>query len=271
MILLIWVILIFGAIFLIRKLNFHPIDRKLHLFIGKKGCGKSSHIAKMVTWCNLHNVTAYTIGISVPGAIMLHRDDLGKVALLPDSILFIDEIGMIFDNRKFKTFSDEARDFFKLQRHYKLTVYCYSQSRDCDKKIRDMMDYLYIARRSGSLGVYKRVNKSISIGTDQDGNGSIVESYQYSGLLDMIFFNGISFTYLPKYYDMFDSFITDSLASIDLQPEPYSEHQQSIKTTRGYIKSRLIELINRYKTDVNSKKQFITFRFDRKDKYNDDN
>lgn len=47
---------------------------------------------------------------------------------------------MIWDNRGFKNFPTEVRDYFKLQRHYKHVVILASQTFDVDKKIRDLAD-----------------------------------------------------------------------------------------------------------------------------------
>ena len=52
----------------------------------------------------------------------------------------IDEVGIIWDNRGFKNFPSEVRDYFKLQRHYKHVVILASQTFDVDKKIRDLAD-----------------------------------------------------------------------------------------------------------------------------------
>ena len=49
--------------------------------------------------------------------------DIGFKQIPPNSVLLVDEVGMIWDNRQFKNFKPEVRDWFKLQRHYRVKVY----------------------------------------------------------------------------------------------------------------------------------------------------
>ena len=40
----------------------------------------------------------------------------------------------------------EVVEFFRYQRHHKLTIYMFSQSFDVDKKLRDLCDELYLLK-----------------------------------------------------------------------------------------------------------------------------
>ena len=54
---------------------------------------------------------------------------------------------MIWDNRHFKDFKPEVRDWFKLQRHYRVKVYLFSQTFDIDKKLRDLTDDMFLIEK----------------------------------------------------------------------------------------------------------------------------
>ena len=49
----------------------------------------------------------------------MHAMDLAEFAPEENSAIFLDEAGILFDNRNFKNFNAGLRDFFKLQRKYK--------------------------------------------------------------------------------------------------------------------------------------------------------
>ena len=80
----------------------------------------------------------------------------------PNSVLFVDEVGLVHDNRSFKTFPQECAEFYKYQRKNKLIIYMASQTVDIDKKIRDLADYHILLRRILPVVFpvyYKRINK----------------------------------------------------------------------------------------------------------------
>lgn len=81
------------------------------------------------------------------------KDENGNVVKCPpfiklNSVIFHDEINLLFDNRDFKKFSKAHRDYFRFQRHYKHIYIGFSQTFDCDKKIRDLADYVVVIKKS---------------------------------------------------------------------------------------------------------------------------
>jgi hypothetical protein len=65
-----------------------------------------------------------------------------------DGRVIIDEAGIEYNNRAFKEFSDKSLYFFKYHRHYRLAIDLFSQGLDCDKKIRDLAQRLYVVKKS---------------------------------------------------------------------------------------------------------------------------
>lgn len=80
------------------------------------------------------------------------KDKNGNIVDVPpfvklDSVIFHDEINLLFDNRNFKNFRPDQQAYFRLQRHYRHIYVGFSQTFDCDKKIRDLADYIVLIKK----------------------------------------------------------------------------------------------------------------------------
>lgn len=64
---------------------------------------------------------------------IIDADNLGDFVPCANSCLLLDEVGMLYDSRNYRNFKPAVRDFFKLQRHYKVVCFLASQSFDVDK------------------------------------------------------------------------------------------------------------------------------------------
>lgn len=121
----------------------------LTLIYGKKGCGKSTVAQKYIYqhykrgWNIYYNQgdSRFTRGTPIDAS------KLWEVDFKPHSLLVIDEVNLLWDNREFKTFPKELSAWFRLQRHYKVKVILFSQTADADKKIRDLTDRVYLCKR----------------------------------------------------------------------------------------------------------------------------
>lgn len=211
---MIWIfLLIFIFLFYLLVLRGSQNPYKLIMVFGKKGSGKTSLIAKLSLKYLRKGWKVYS-NVSVAGVSVFSPDDVGRFGFEPNSVVFIDEVGLIWDNRKFKQFNDYVKSLFKYQRQYKLRIYLFSQAFDIDKKLRDLTDYMYILVRLGNLSIAKRVNKRVGIATDTNGNGNLVDCYKFGSIFDL------HFTYLPRYYGLFESYNPPKL---DLIQSTYSD------------------------------------------------
>lgn len=175
----------------------------------------------------------------LPNSFEFEADDLGLFQVPEDTLMFIDEAGIYFDSRKFKTFSNAARNFLKLHRQYRVKLIFASQSTDVDKKIRDLCDEIWIMKCiAGVLIVKRRVKKIIDVSNNTVNNsgsdtgtinlgGDIVEKYKYVGLP--------RFTFVPRYVEFFKSYNPPELPQIEHELREYSEVQQQLLSTRHYI------------------------------------
>ena len=97
--------------------------------------------------------------------------------------------------------------FFRFQRKYKIRCYLFSQSFDIDKKIRDLVDEMFLMQNVFRVFSYgKRILKKITLTQAQsDRPSTIAENLKFDSFL--FFWCGSRFfTFIPKYSKWFTSF-----------------------------------------------------------------
>lgn len=138
----------------------------------------------------------------VPGVRIINPEHLGSFIPEPHSALYLDEAGIKFDNRNYKNFPPELRDFFKLQRKYKCKVIMNSQSFDIDKKIRDVTDRMIL--QSSILNMFtlsRPIRRSVAlVEASAQGDSRIADNLKFEGIFSW------RITYMPRYFKYFKSF-----------------------------------------------------------------
>lgn len=210
---------------------------KLYLLFGKKGCGKSTMLQKLAVYYRKRGFNVYcNIGDSdLKHCIQIPIQDLPQLSLAykdpqlrsklrskylkegikspdhvkPQSVILCDEINLLWDNRDFKSFPKDMQKYFRLQRHYKHIFIGFSQTYDCDKKIRDLADYLLIVRNTGRVWIHAKayVKKVVVISPEDENNretATMTDDFVPLGL----FYNLTSQfnAWLPKWVKLHDSF-----------------------------------------------------------------
>lgn len=176
---------------------------KLYLVFGKKGSGKSTYLVKLAKKHLKKNWIVYTNmeELFMPGVRHFDIQHLGDFVPEAHSLLLLDEVGMIWDNRDYKTFKPQVRDFFKLQRHYHVKVYMASQTFDVDKKLRDLCDGMYLHTnfaRVFTLG--KRIVRKVVITqSTSEAESRISEDLKMCPPWEW------TLTYIPRWAKFFDS------------------------------------------------------------------
>lgn len=188
---------------------FHLATRKylnpyrLFLVFGKKGSGKSTYLTKLAFQYMKKGWNIYTNmeDLMIPGVRFFNIQLLGDFVPEAHSLLILDEVGMVWDSRDFKAFKPAVRDFFKLQRHYKVVVYMASQTFDVDKKIRDLTDGMYLQTnflRIFSLG--RRIVRSVTLTeSTSEAESRICDNLKWAPVWSW------TLTYIPKWAGRFDS------------------------------------------------------------------
>ena len=100
----------------------------------------------------------------------------------PDSLIMIDEIGVLHSNRDFKSMPREAIEWYKMQRKNRLVVVCSSQTMDIDKKIRDLADRIIVVNRYSWMCVATAYKSVIKMAQSPDGGEELVNSESRIGI-----------------------------------------------------------------------------------------
>lgn len=202
------------------------------LFFGLKGSGKTTSLVQIaLKWLKAgHPVYS---SFPIPGCYLIDGRRLGDFQPLPESLILIDEVGILFDNRRWESFSDSTNRFLKYQRQYRATLIAATQVFDeMDKKLRNSFTELWQLHTILGVFVVRRlIRKSIR---PTDDNADIVGHYEYAGIL-----NGLKLAYVPRYVGYFKSFDPPTLKDPDVNLLPMSEEQQKCISTKYWLISSL--------------------------------
>lgn len=212
---------------------------KLYLVFGKKGSGKSTYLVKLAVKYLKKGYNVYTNmeDMVIPGVRLIDIQQLGEFVPEANSLLLVDEVGMIWDNRNFKNFKPEVRDFFKLQRHYKVLVYLASQTFDIDKKLRDLTDGMIL--NINVLNVFT-IGKTISRKITLTESTSEAESRIAENLKFRPFWSW-KYTYIPKWAKMFQSFVIPDMPKLPYRDIISNEVIPQIKKHTFPLKTRILK------------------------------
>ena len=186
---------------------------RLYMVFGRKGSGKSTYMVKLAVRDHKQGRKIFS-NCDIPYATKIDISMLGQFVPPPESVLLIDEVGMIWDNRNFKNFRNDVRDYFKLQRHYRNIVYLFSQTFDIDLKLRNLTDAMYLVTSPiPILSIVKRIKRTIVLVQPvADAEGRIADNLEFVPFW-MNFFGAkaLQFTFIPHWYKYFDSHETPEL------------------------------------------------------------
>lgn len=226
---------------------------KLVMIVGKKGSGKTTDICKLNMQYRKKGWTTYCTE-PIPDCFLVNSDDIGYYEMEPNSVLFIDEIGIIWHSRDFKKFAKEVREWFKLQRHRHLIVYCYSQSFDIDKSLRDLCDEIWIAKKYfGILTVKKKIIKEIGIvEATAEAESRFVDNLK---VVPWILPGARKFTYIPKYARYFDSFAAPPLL---IREYPYIPEKVYARHFKVQLRLMCMELA---RIRLRMRKKWLIYRY----------
>lgn len=191
-------------------------------YFGVPGCGKTTQLTKIAInelkrklFHRSHYDNIYTINFTCSGCIPIKFEDL-KTYKFYNSLILIDEITMDADNRSFKTFSAEIRDFFLLHRHLGLDIiYATQNFENVDKKIRDITNDLWYMSKPvipffRNFTFSKKIYRTINI---NEHTSELTLGYRFCNFLESIFVSNCKITFRPFTYKYFDSFDELTLSS----------------------------------------------------------
>lgn len=177
---------------------------KLVFIFGKKGSGKSCYLVNQLLRYQKKGYTCYTdMYVNIPNVRIIKAEDLKEFRPVENSALFLDEVGLTWDNRNFKNFDKGLTEFFKLQRHFRCVVYMNSQSFDVDKKIRDVTDSMILQSNIANVISVSRpiIRRVTLVEATAEGDSRIADNLQFDKLWRWKFY------WMPKYFKYFNSHI----------------------------------------------------------------
>lgn len=184
---------------------------KLIFVFGKKGSGKSTLLTK---WALQHLKRGWTVYSDdpIPGCFLFDPADLGKYEFPWNSLVIVNEAGMIWHSRNFKKFPEATRHWFKLQRHRGVKVILASQTFDVDKSIRDLADSMYLVTNKFRIFSWgKRILRFPDlVEATGDTEARLVDQLKFDSLL-FCFFGSRTLTYIPRWVKYFSSFAAPEL------------------------------------------------------------
>lgn len=228
-------LVVFGSFHLATKKYLNPY--KLIFIFGKKGSGKSTLLVKYAYEYNQRGWNVYSTE-PIPGTYLISYEDIGYKQFPPHSCILVDEVGMIWDNRNFKSFKPEVRDFFKLQRHYKCCLILASQTFDVDKKIRDLADEMYLVTKK--LRVFSYAKKILRQTVLVEATGESPSKIDENLVFDSLFFfwcGSRKLSFIPKWSKWFDSFAAPELDNKDYELIPLRDDLISRRSMKRRCRS----------------------------------
>lgn len=204
-------IIIITLIIFVSIIVWHLLTRKylspytFTLVFGKKGVGKSLSMQKDILKHLKRGWRVYAdSNTHIKDVVMIDASKIYTYRFPRNSLIVIDEINLLWDNRDFKKFDKNIQDWFREQRKKGIKIIAYSQTFDCDKKLRDLTDTLAIQRKFMRVWTvrryYVKTPRIISAEEARD-TARIADDYVKVPLL----FRGVDFTYIPKYVKCYDT------------------------------------------------------------------
>ena len=158
--------------------NYCKNPYKLEAVVGSKGSGKSLYMSRVANYWMRNNKGLIYSNMGIGYEL---EPEYWKQSFLPDSLILIDEIGVIHSNRDFKSMPSEAIEFFKMQRKHHLTIIVSSQTMDFDKKVRDLCDKIYVCNRLGWFCRLRPYRAAIGMASCPDGGEDLVNTVRKAG------------------------------------------------------------------------------------------
>lgn len=190
-------------------------------YFGVPGCGKTTLLAKFAKK-ELKKIkrgrSKYTRIYSnfyCKGCYRIEYANLQDFKMY-DCLILLDELAMDADNRNFKTFNADFRNFFILHRHLGIDIIYATQNFNMvDLKIRNLTQELWYMSKSvipfiGSFTRARRIFRSIHI---SEFDGDLTLGYRFPNFLEAIFTPCVKLCFRPFYYKMFNSFDEDVMAT----------------------------------------------------------
>lgn len=203
----------------------------IRLFFGSPGCGKTTtgvQLLKKEQNKKRPKYDYYFSNFDNDLSKKVSLKGLGDWSFPEYSYLLVDEAGIEYNNRKFKSLPQSTIAYFKLHRHYKVDIDFISQSwEDTDVTIRRLADEYWYIRRLGPISVVRRVYRKVDV---DDQTHQIIDSYKFGKMIKR--FLPFPFTqktwfivWRPKYYKYFNTHERPNIPTAYAEPQKFNRSQ----------------------------------------------
>lgn len=232
------------------------------IYFGSPGAGKTTMACREILKANKHYpYTFANFGCKCADFDDIDVSGLGSWTFPRGSYIAIDEAGIEYNNRKFKSLSQDTIKWYKKHRHRECDISVWSQSwEDMDVTLRRLADRLYYIKKIGPFTLIRRVYKRVTVNKETE---QIIDGYRMLHMGYLLFkplyyasylFFGLGFivkAVLPgftqvqlvwrrPYYKYFDTheaeplplmpgLTPDKLAAVEHAPSFFSKCQQGIR------------------------------------------
>lgn len=214
-----WTVFFIVLGFFVLLLIYHLLTRRfvspysLVVIFGKKGVGKSCSMQKDLLKHHKRGWKCFAdSNTDLPFVTKINAREIFNYRFPENSFVCIDEVNLLWDNRDFKDFDKRVQAWFRQQRKMHVKVCAYSQTFDCDKKLRDLADRLAIQKKFArvlSIRRYYVKTPRVISAEDARDHSRICDDY----VKVPWWLGGLDFTYIPKYIKCYN---TDEIKKISL-------------------------------------------------------
>lgn len=141
------------------------VPKQLNIYFGVPGSGKTTYAAYLAKRDLKRGLNVWS-NVPITGTMKL--DPLTDIGInhIQDGRVIIDEAGIEYNNRNFKTFPETAKYFYKYHRHYNTAVDIFSQGYDdMDITLRRLARNMYVVKQSiiPFFTVVRRISRKVGI------------------------------------------------------------------------------------------------------------
>ena len=169
------------------------------IVFGGVGSGKTAYLQRLAV--KFHKKREVYANCDLSFCHTFHTSSLGFRSFPRGSLILIDEAGIEYNNRSFKSLPIETIEYLKLHRHYGVDIVVVSQAYDdMDITFRRLADRLFQIKKIGLFSLIRPINHRITIDKETE---QIIDGYKFGSIFTFRAFP------IPRYTYLYRSFCDD--------------------------------------------------------------